>query len=108
MDRTVLDALLQGKWNGMKAALAAKNVDGGLQYLLERSRERYGQPFTALVEQLPEIVNNMDEISMIYYTDGIAKYRINRVHDIDGESVTITYYIYFMRDNDGLFKIYKF
>jgi hypothetical protein len=31
MDKAGLDALLKAKWNGMKAALAAGNIEGGVQ-----------------------------------------------------------------------------
>ncbi|MCJ7603097.1 MAG: hypothetical protein MUO63_16560, partial [Desulfobulbaceae bacterium] len=108
MDKAALDALLKGKWNGMKTALAAGNIEGGMQYFVNPSRERYRQTFTVLADKLPAIVQAMEDIEMIYYTDGIAKYRINRVHDIDSAPVNITYYIYFERDWDGLFKIYQF
>ena len=50
----------------------------------------------------------MQPISLIYYEDEIAKYRINRIHDINGNPVTITYYVYFSKDDDGVFKVYKF
>lgn len=108
MDKAGLDALLKAKWNGMKAALAAGDIEGGVQYFIGPSKERYRQIFTVLMDKLPALIQSMDEIEMIYFADGTAKYRINRVHDIDGAPVTITYYIYFERDGDGLFKIYQF
>ncbi|MBU0910426.1 MAG: fibronectin type III domain-containing protein, partial [Proteobacteria bacterium] len=108
MDKDALDGLLKGKWNGMKTALAAGNIEGGIQYFVNLSKDRYRQIFTALADKLPQTVQAMEEIEMIYYADGIAKYRINRTHDIDGAPVTITYYIYFERDRNGLFKIYQF
>jgi len=108
MDKEALDGLLKGKWNGMKTALAAGNIEGGIQYFVNLSKDRYRQIFTALADKLPQTVQAMEKIEMIYYADGIAKYRINRTHDIDGAPVTITYYIYFERDRNGLFKIYQF
>ncbi len=36
------------------------------------------------------------------------KYRITQDHIIDDQSVTITYYVYFSRDEYGLWKIDKY
>ncbi|MBU0966523.1 MAG: fibronectin type III domain-containing protein, partial [Proteobacteria bacterium] len=37
MDKEALDGLLKGKWNGMKTALAAGNIEGGIQYFVNLS-----------------------------------------------------------------------
>ncbi|MFZ5954927.1 MAG: hypothetical protein ACOYT4_00730 [Nanoarchaeota archaeon] len=48
------------------------------------------------------------QIQLIYLKDNEAKYRIRREQLIDGQSETITYYIYFVKDENGLWKIDRF
>jgi hypothetical protein len=50
----------------------------------------------------------MQAISWICYVDGTAKYRIRQDHEIDGEVVTVTYYIYFSRGDSGLWLIERY
>ena len=108
LDNTKLDALLKTKWDRMKEALSAGDVEGSLGYFLETSKNKYRDAFNAKISDLPQVFTNMQNIEMIYIRDGIAKYRVNREHQIDGQSVTITYYIYFMTDGRGLWKIDQF
>jgi hypothetical protein len=108
LDREQLDTLLKFKWEGMKGALAAQDVEGGLIYFLESSQENYRIIFNIISPQLPQIISDMQAPEMIYAEDGRAKYRINRVHDFDGIPVTITYYIYFSVDETGQWKIEQF
>jgi hypothetical protein len=103
-----IDTLLRSKWDGMKAALYNKDIPGSMNFIHSLSKETYQQAFNVIIDDLPQIVSDMRDIEMIYLSDGVAKYRINRVHDIDGTLQTITYYIYFTRDSDGLWKIERF
>lgn len=108
LDRTGLDTLLQARWQGMKARLAGQDIEGGLGYFLAEAQENYRRAFTALHDELPQLVADMQGTALIYATDGRAKYRINRGHDVDGTEVAITYYIYFVKDANGLWKIEQF
>ncbi|MFC1837412.1 hypothetical protein ACFLYW_01870 [Thermodesulfobacteriota bacterium] len=108
LDRNELDTLLRAKWDGMKAALASGDVEGGLDYFLEVSQDRYRNIFNALQSELPQIVQNMQDVELIYAKNNRAKYRINQLHDINGNSVTITYYIYFIKDIYGFWGIEQF
>ncbi len=45
---------------------------------------------------------------MIYAKDKRVKYRVNRQHDINGTPVTITYYIYFVKNRQGIWQIEQF
>ncbi|MGE5810897.1 MAG: hypothetical protein ACM339_05310, partial [Ignavibacteria bacterium] len=104
LSKEELDALLKGKWHGMKEALIDKNVEKAMNCFLSSSRERYRYIFNSLLDSLPDIVAGMQEIEMISGEDKVAEYRIKRVED-EGD---ITYYIYFMLDGDGLWKIRQF
>ncbi|RJQ23925.1 hypothetical protein C4565_10620 [Candidatus Parcubacteria bacterium] len=108
MDKAGLDALLKAKWNGMKAALAAGDIEGGLVYFLPQSKKRYRDAFTAISADLPQIFANLPDAEMIYAKEGRVKYRVNRLHDINGTPVTITYYVYFVKNLQGIWQIEQF
>jgi hypothetical protein len=108
VDASALDALLQQKWADMKTALISGNIEKALQYHHERSQERYSAIYKAIGSDLPTLVSKMQDISLIYCVDGTAKYRIRQDHNINGQIVTITYYVYFIHDEDGLWRIEKY
>ncbi len=108
LNKTQLDRLLRNKWEGMKEALGNKDIEGALNYFHETSKESYRQAFNILINEIPHIISEMQDIEMIYQTDDISKYRINRLHEINGAYHTITYYIYFIKDKQGFWRINKF
>jgi len=108
LNKTELDTLLKGKWEGMKGALVSRNMEGGLMYFYDGSKESYRQAFNMILADLPKIVSDMLGIEMIYVKDDLAKYRIRRDQNIDGTLQTFTYYIYFLRDRSGVWKINRF
>jgi len=103
-----LDAVLRDKWNGMKVALAQGDAAGASNYFALETREKYLGIFDAVKDALPAVVQGMGEISPVVYSPYQAKYRIYREQIIQGAAQTITYYIYFAVDTDGLWKIFRF
>ncbi len=89
----------------MKDRLFLGDITGALQSFLDASKPTYLSIFNSLADRLPQLVTEMQDIEMIYLKDGVAKYRINRAHDIGGSPATVTYYIYFVLDKDGLWRI---
>jgi PKD repeat protein len=108
IDRTEIDSLLKAKWEGMKTRLAYQDVEGAIVYITSNSQARYREIFTALGSGLPEIVQNMQDIQHVYVNDRIAKYRIRKNETYGGQMMTITYYIYFVIDGNGIWTIDKF
>jgi len=104
MSRTQMDNLLKSKWDEMKTALMARDIQSAASYFADWAKERYSGIFTALGDTLPQVAQAMQDIEMIYLLDGVAKYRIRRI-EAEGE---ITYYIYFVKDANGLWKIQQF
>ena len=102
-----IDTLLKAKWDDMKAALIAGDIEAALRYHKERSHEKYTAIYNALGEALPTLIAQMQDISWIGYADGTAKYRIRQDHDVEGQVVTITYVIYFSRGRNGIWSIEK-
>ncbi len=107
-DPIELDALLQEKWSGMKAALIAGDLEGALKYHLEYSRDKYATIYDTLGSGLPMLAQQMQNISPVFYDEARAKYRIRQDHEIEGQTVTITYYIYFSKDQNGIWKIERY
>ncbi len=107
-ERALLDDLLRAKWDTFKQKLADGATEEGLTYFLERSRDRYRTVFNALSGRLPELVSQMQDIEMVQCRDGAAEYRIERVHLVNAQPVTITYSVFFRRDEKGIWKIDKF
>lgn len=107
-DQLALDALLKAKWEGMKSALMNQDVEGGLSHFLDSSKNNYRDALNTIGADLSQIVGDFGGIELIYSKNNRVKYRMNRVHDIDGQLVTITYYVYFVKDEKGLWKIEQF
>jgi hypothetical protein len=84
-----LDNLLRGMWDGMKQAMRNKDIGKAGSYFAESMQERYLGIFSVLGDRLPQVAQDMQGIGMIYYIDGVAKYRIRRME----EGQEITYYI---------------
>ncbi len=105
IDWESLDGLLKAKWSGMRTALVDGDVDKALTYHNDRFRDKYESIYNSLGSNLSTLAQNMRDIELVFLEGNRAKYAINRDHNIDGQTVTITYFIYFSKDKDGLWKI---
>lgn len=99
---------LKAKWDAMKAALISNDLQQALKYFSPASAEEYGAIFSSLGINLPEIATGMQEIELVYVQGDRAKYRFRRVESSQGVPTEFTYYIYFVRDADGFWKIRDF
>ena len=105
MDKEELDSLLQIKWNAMKELLIAGDIEKAIVYHQKAVHEKYTAIYNALGSELPVLAQQMNEISPVYFYDVLAKYRIRQDHDINSQIKTITYYIYFSKDENGIWRI---
>ena len=103
-----MDVLLKGKWNGMKAALLASDVEGALFFFAPEQRLRFRTLFMGLSAQISQIAQDMQEIQLIYLIENRAKYRLRRTQLYGGQEVTFTYYVYFIQDAAGIWHIEEF
>ena len=108
LDRTELDALLKAKWNGMKSALINGDIPAALAYFYESSRADYEEIFNILSNELPGIASSMRDIDLIYSEGRLAKYRIKKQEQVQGQNYDVTYYIYFIKDHNGMWRIESF
>ena len=96
-DRTILDTLLQGKWNRMKAAMIAGNIEEAVQEFTYGQRDVFRDIFPIVESQLSQMATEMQDIQLIYQKNDTAEYRIRRDVIFNGSPETITFYIYFQR-----------
>jgi hypothetical protein len=108
MDLATIDGKLRAKWNAMKSALIAGDNQKALGCFHGGTKSNYDEIFSALGTTLPGIASAMGEISPVYHRDRISKYRIRREEVVQGQTYNITYYIYFVKDSNGLWQIESF
>jgi Glucodextranase, domain B len=99
------DRFIRQKWDGMKKALFDGNISGAVSNFNEDSQGAYQALFQEMSANLPEIATNMRSIDLDYITQGTAEYRISRTETINDQQQDITYFIYFVKNKDGLWKI---
>ena len=104
LDKEQIDALLKGKWEGMKGALAEGDIEGALKYFIGRSKERYGIIFSALKDQFPTILQTFVEFNIVNVFENIAEYEI--VANENG--VLYSYPGIFIRGGDGIWRFKDF
>jgi PKD repeat protein len=104
MNKTEIDTLLKGNWEGMKGELSQEDVDKAIKFFEENSQDTYKTQFTALKSVLNIIANDMGQISLVKIEDDRAEYEIITTRD----GVTYSYHLLFVRDKDGLWKIKRF
>ncbi len=104
-DRAASDAFFKMKWGAMKSALIANDLDGAAIHFLPPQRDRYRALFAILSGDIARIARDMQDIELIYVVEGRAKCRLPRTQVWGGQLMTLTYYVYFVRDGDGLWTI---
>jgi hypothetical protein len=105
MNASQMDNLLRRKWEGMKDSLRLLDFDKAVTFFTEETRSHYHDIFTGLDAHMPQIVQDMQDIEKIYIRGNSAKYRIRKDEFYSGQMTTITHYIYFAVDNDGVWRI---
>jgi hypothetical protein len=108
VDHLALDVALRAKWDGMKQAMANRDTQAAVSFFAEETKDLYQEVFTLLSPQLPQLVQEMQDIELIWAEDQEAQYRIRRHELYGGQSLTVTYYVYFRVDGDGLWKILRY
>jgi len=108
LDPVELDALLRTKWDGMKAALSDQRIGDALNYFNDDTKDLYSEIYTALYGNLPQVVGEMQDIELLYAKGNVAKYRIRRTEPYGARTFTITYYLYFAKIENGLWKIHRY
>jgi hypothetical protein len=108
LDSTRLNTLLQKKWTKMRDGLGQGNVEQALKYFTRGSQDRYRQIFEAIQDKLGEEAAGLQDIVLVAFRGTTAKYRIQRTMTINGQPTILTYWVYFVQDTDGIWRIKQF
>jgi len=99
------DAGLQARWNTLKAALRAGNIDAAVECLHSRSRARYREIFTTLFASEPRKVDDtLTSIRFVEQNAGRAVYEMLRSDDGKRHS----YQVLFQIDADDVWRLASF
>ncbi len=99
-----LDAMLQPKWNDMKSALTDGDVGEAVKFFSGASRPMYEQRFTALSSVLDQVAGDMGPIALVEADGNRAVYDLTTVRD----GKIYSYQVVFIREEDGIWRIYNF
>ena len=97
-----IDQILRTAWNGFTTALASRDTAQALQYFNARAQVKYGPVLNALQPFLPQIVANFAPIQLSTLEGGIGEYAVKRTN---AAGITNLYLIYFIQDNDGVWRL---
>ena len=95
-------------WDDLKSALLAGDAEKGASLFCVEEREKYLEIYKGLKDKLPEIGAEMRGIEFLEFLGDGAKYRTKRKETLKGKEYDISYYVYFVIDPDGEWRIYRF
>ena len=104
LNQANLDALLRAKWEAMRNSLSIGDTTRALTYISSGTRTSYQEMFNALIDQLPSIVATQTAFTLNYITDNIAKYKLVTIEN----SITYSYEVIFIKNENGLWFILEF
>lgn len=103
-----VDKELKTTWHDMKSALINKNIQKAIEYYHVGTKENYREIYNAFGDKLPEIARDLGDIQPVYIKDNEAKYRLRKEETYGGKRVDVTYFVYFVKDSDGNWKILRY
>lgn len=107
-DAAAVDAVLSGRWRSLSTALQQQDAEGALAAILPERQEEYREVFAALQTRLPAIMESLPAPQLLSAKGHVAQYRVTREQMWEGEQRTITYYLWFVRDADGIWRLDAF
>ena len=99
-----IDNLLQSKWTAVMEALAQGDVNAAIDLFLDSSQQAYLEQFNAFSPVLSVIANDMQDIRLVSVEGNAAEYEIITLRS----GTAYSYYLLFVRDSNGLWKIKVF
>ncbi|MFW2367061.1 MAG: putative Ig domain-containing protein [Desulforhopalus sp.] len=108
MNKSVFDNMIHVKWDRMKAAMAIGDIEETVKEFTLGQRGIFREILTVQSGKLSQIAAEMQDIEFIDQKNNTAEYRIRRDLVFQGSHETITFYIYFDREVDGIWRIRDF
>jgi hypothetical protein len=100
-DRDKLDTRLQTKWSGMKDALRNGDVGSAVNFISIRERTGYEEMLTALGAQTANIDQILTNISFVEQQNARIEYEMLRTDS----GVTVSHFVLFAIDDDGIWRL---
>jgi hypothetical protein len=99
-----MDALFKAKWEDLGTALINDDIEEALELFEVNSREFYRKQFTAFYPILNMIGNELGYVQLVAIQDNRAEYEVI----VTREDVTYSFYLLFVKDIDGVWRIRVF
>ena len=103
--RDEIDSLLRNKWESMTSALRDGNLEEAIQYFVSKKRTAYKEIFGTSSGKVKCIIKTTNNMEIVDFNFSEVKYVADFETVADGVKRTISSYIIFERDEDGLWKI---
>lgn len=105
LSKEQLENVLKDIWEHMKSALIAGDMETALNYFMPGKQREYQERFTKLgPDKIKTIFSKIKSIHLTNSYDKVANCGVMR-EDADG---TFSYPLRFVKDNNGVWKIYEF
>jgi hypothetical protein len=100
-DTAQMDQMFRAIWTGLNSALVAGDKTGAMRYLNGKAKTKFGPVFDVLMPFMSQIVASYSTLARSSITSDIGSYAVVRLDN----DVRRIYFIYFMRDPDGVWRI---
>lgn len=90
-------------WNGFKGALQVGNKAAALEYVAFGSRDRYDRVFNDLMPAMAEVFASIYGMRRTSLDENVAEFFVNQIED--GTNLELGFFIYFVKDGDGIWRI---
>ncbi len=100
-DGAQMDQMFKALWDGMNSALIAGDKAKTLGYLNVQAKAKYGPVFDVLQPYISEIVSSYSALARASISGSLGEYAVRR----KDSGVDRIYFIYFLRDVDGVWRI---
>jgi hypothetical protein len=103
--RAEIDSLLRNRWESMTSALRDGNLEEAIKYFIFKKRTAYKGIFGTSSGKVKCIIETTSNMEIVDFNFSEVKYVADFETVADGAKRTISSYIIFERDDDGLWKI---
>ncbi|MBI5025826.1 MAG: hypothetical protein HZC12_03670, partial [Nitrospirae bacterium] len=106
LNKTEIDTLLKGKWEGMKNKLQSGDIEGMMEYFDLSVQDTYREQFKALLSVANEIVNDLNtaQINLVEIDDIKAEYELLTFR----AGKALSFHLVFVKDSSGFWRIWRF
>lgn len=96
-----LDNLLQMRWNALVGALSSQDAGRAISFFHSGFAQQFSNTFDKLRDRLPSISSSLTNANLLSEAGGVAEMVTIRTQ----QGTSYAYFIYFMQDEHGLWKI---